>query len=304
MPNRCGKRQYLFVWSALALVKRNSLQSLIAVFYNWHWRNFFTGNIYQGPWKAICVPGLNCYSCPGAWGACPIGSLQSAYSGTVLRFPFYVLGLMLAWGLLFGRVICGWLCPFGFLQELLYALPSRKIKKRPWMAKLTYIKYGILVLFVVVIPLLFYGQRGRGTPAFCKYICPAGIVEGAIPLFATRQNLWQLAGWITTWKFAVCFFLLGLAIVMYRPFCRFICPLGAWYGFFHQTALLGVTVDSKKCIHCHKCALICKNDVQIAGDRECVSCGECLATCPTRAISYRHWPRKRVRENKKINKGW
>ena len=84
------------------------------------------GRIWQGPSKQVCVPGLNCYSCPGALGACPIGSLQSFMSGAVLRFPFYVLGLMILFGLILGRRICGWLCPFGLVQELLYKIPTPK----------------------------------------------------------------------------------------------------------------------------------------------------------------------------------
>lgn len=105
------------------MAKRTLIQILTAFLYNGNLPGFLNGRIWQGPSKSICVPGLNCYSCPGALGACPLGALQSSLSGVLLRFPFYVLGLMLLFGLLFGRTVCGWLCPFGFIQELLYKIP-------------------------------------------------------------------------------------------------------------------------------------------------------------------------------------
>jgi ferredoxin-type protein NapH len=111
------------------LAKRTLIQILTAFLYNGNLPGFLNGRIWQGPSKSICVPGLNCYSCPGALGACPLGALQSSLSGVLLRFPFYVLGLMLLFGLLFGRTVCGWLCPFGFIQELLYKIPSPKFTK-------------------------------------------------------------------------------------------------------------------------------------------------------------------------------
>lgn len=116
---------------------------------------FLNGRIWQGPSKSICVPGLNCYSCPGALGACPLGALQSSLSGVLLRFPFYVLGLMLLFGLLFGRTVCGWLCPFGFIQELLYKIPSPKFTKNKATRTLTKLKYIIGLLFVIILPVIF-----------------------------------------------------------------------------------------------------------------------------------------------------
>ena len=73
------------------------------------------GNIYKGDLKGMCVPGLNCYSCPGAIGACPLGSLQSALLNSKFKTPYYILGLLIIFGALLGRVVCGFLCPFGLL---------------------------------------------------------------------------------------------------------------------------------------------------------------------------------------------
>ena len=159
------------------MAKRSIIQWLTTLLYNAHLPGFWQGRIYRGPLKSVCVPGLNCYSCPGAVGACPLGSLQSSLSGVILHFPFYVLGFLLLIGLLFGRLICGWACPFGLVQELLYKLPTPKIKLSPAVQKFTLLKYIITVLFVIVLPLAFYYYDSIGIPAFCKFICPVGTLE-------------------------------------------------------------------------------------------------------------------------------
>ena len=267
--------------------KRFWVQAAASLLHNPHLANFLNGRIYRGPTKAICTPGLNCYSCPGAAGACPIGSLQSFLSGVSPRFPAYVLGAILLMGLAFGRFICGWLCPFGFVQELLYRLPGKKLKKSLLTKRLSQLKYIWSILFVLVLPLVFWGVTGVGIPAFCKFICPAGTLEGAVPLLSTNAMLRSAAGVITVWKFTLLAVFLGLMIVIYRPFCRWFCPLGAAYGCCNRQAILGVAVDPQRCIHCGRCAKVCGMDTTIAGDRECISCGDCLKHCPTKAIYFR-----------------
>ena len=109
--------------------RRRYIQLLAAVLMNAHITGFYEGKIYQGKLKAVCTPGLNCYSCPGAYLSCPLGSFQSALVANRNKVPYYVLGMLLLFGALFGRFICGFLCPFGLIQELLYKLPVPKIKK-------------------------------------------------------------------------------------------------------------------------------------------------------------------------------
>ena len=103
--------------------KRKVIQIISTFLYNPNIFNFFEGKIYKGNAKSVCVPGLNCYSCPGAIGSCPLGSLQNSIANPLLKFPFYILGLLLLFGILLGRTICGFLCPFGLIQELLYKIP-------------------------------------------------------------------------------------------------------------------------------------------------------------------------------------
>lgn len=267
------------------MAKRAIVQWFSALLYNANLPGFYQGHIYTGPLKRLCVPGLNCYSCPGALGACPLGSLQSSFSGVLLHFPFYVLGFLMLMGLLFGRLICGWACPFGLVQELLYKLPIPKIKLSPGLQRLTIIKYFITIFFLVLLPLAFYYLDGMGVPAFCKYICPAGTLEAALPLAALDVDIRASLGGLFTWKLVVLITILVASSCVYRPFCRFLCPLGAIYSLFNKLSLYGVKVDMTKCIGCDKCLHRCPMQCQSVGNRECIHCGQCAEVCPTKAIS-------------------
>lgn len=265
--------------------KRTFIQWCTALLYNANLPGFLQGRIYRGPVKSVCVPGLNCYSCPGAVGACPLGSLQSSLSGVILHFPFYVLGLIMLVGLFFGRLICGWACPFGLMQEILYKLPTPKIKLSPAVQRFTLLKYLITVIFLVVLPLGFYFIDGIGIPAFCKYICPAGTLEAALPLAAVNKDIRSTLGGLFTWKLMILLMVILASACIYRPFCRFICPLGAIYSFFNKLSIYGVKVDMSKCIGCDKCLRHCPMQCQSLGDRECIHCNACAEVCPTKAIS-------------------
>ena len=265
--------------------KRTFIQWCTALLYNANLPGFLQGRIYRGPVKSVCVPGLNCYSCPGAVGACPLGSLQSSLSGVILHFPFYVLGLIMLVGLFFGRLICGWACPFGLMQEILYKLPTPKIKLSPAVQRFTLLKYLITVIFLVVLPLGFCFIDGIGIPAFCKYICPAGTLEAALPLAAVNKDIRSALGGLFTWKLMILMIAILASSCIYRPFCRFICPLGAIYSLFNKLSIYGVKVDMGKCIGCDKCLRHCPMQCQSVGDRECIHCNACAEVCPTKAIS-------------------
>lgn len=260
-------------------MKRKITQVICAILYNCHITGFATGKIYQGPVKGMCVPGLNCYSCPGAVAACPLGSLQSALVSSKYKFPYYILGLLLLFGALLGRFVCGYLCPFGFLQELLYKIPTPKLKKHRWTRWLSYLKYVILVLFVIILPLVTL------TPAFCKYICPAGTLEAGLPLVWMNEALQALTGHLYLWKLLLMILFLISMIFIFRSFCRFFCPLGAFYSLFNRISLLQIRVDQNRCDHCHACVQHCRMDIRTPGDHECIQCGECIRCCHCHAIS-------------------
>lgn len=268
--------------------KRRLIQVYAALLYNANIKGFVKGEIYQSETtKYMCVPGLNCYSCPGAVGACPMGALQNALANTDTRAPYYVLGILALFGLMLARTICGFLCPIGLCQELLYKIRTPKLKKGRVTRVLSYLKYVILAL-AIAIPLI-YALRDIPLPAFCKYICPAGTLGGAVMLLInpSNANMFGMLGWQFTWKFGLAIAFVVASVFIFRVFCRFFCPLGAIYGFFNKFALLGVTVDKESCTDCGLCVMHCKMDVKRVGDHECINCGECMAVCPTKAISWK-----------------
>lgn len=268
-------------------LKRKIVQIIVAIGTNGYFKGFIDGTIYKGSSKHICVPGLNCYSCPGALGSCPIGSLQAVISSVKYKFSYYVIGSLMFFGAFFGRFVCGWLCPFGLIQELLNKIPSPKFKVNKKLHGLKYLKYVILVLFVILLPMFMVNDFGMGDPTFCKYICPAGTLEGGIPLVLMNKSLQSAIGWLYAWKVFLLVVTIILSIVLFRPFCRFICPLGAIYSFFNPISLYRYKVDNNKCTGCGICSKKCKLDIDVhknPNSLECIRCGECISNCPSDAI--------------------
>ena len=269
---------------------RGFIQAAATLITNIHLPNFAKGSIYQGSGKTVCVPGLNCYSCPAASGACPIGSFQAVVGSSKFNFSYYVTGTLILLGVLLGRFVCGFLCPFGWLQELLHKIPGKKLSTKRLKA-LTYIKYVVLLFAVVLLPVLVVNDVGMGDPFFCKYVCPQGVLEGAIPLAIANAGIRSALGQLFTWKLVVLIAVVVLSVLFYRPFCKWICPLGAFYALMNKVSLLGIRVDACKCVSCGKCSKVCQMDVDVTrapNHAECIRCGKCIGACPVDAIRYRY----------------
>lgn len=269
---------------------RGWIQAVAALGTNIHLPNFFKGTIYQGKGKMVCVPGLNCYSCPGAAGTCPIGAVQAVIGSSKFQFAYYITGFLIFLGVLLGRLICGFLCPFGWLQDLIHKIPGKKLSTKK-LRPLRFLKYGILIVFVILLPLLMTNDIGMGDPYFCKYICPQGVIEGAIPLALANVSIRGALGKLFAWKSVISITVILLSWLFYRPFCKWICPLGAFYSLFNRVSLLGIQVDAGKCASCGKCQRICGMDVDVTktpNHAECIRCGKCMRFCPTGAIRYRY----------------
>lgn len=267
--------------------RRKVLQIAAFGFTNSDFGNFAKGVINKGDWKKFCVPGMNCYSCPAAKFACPIGALQAVNGSMDFSFSFYVVGFLLAIGVLVGRLICGFLCPFGLIQELIHKIPSRKLRLP---AVFKWVKYLLLVGTVFIIPIFVTDFMDMGEPAFCQYICPVGTLEGGVSLMAANAQLRQLIGPLFWLKLSILIFILIGCVFICRFFCKLACPLGAFYGVLNKISAYHLEVDEDKCVHCGRCARECPMDVDPCknpNSMECIRCGHCRAVCPAGAIHFR-----------------
>jgi len=250
------------------------------------------------PMTGLMYPYFFCVASPGAWAACPIGLLE--YSFTI--FPLgvvvllYIISFLGIMTMLFGRGFCGWACPIGFLNEIIFHIRryfrpviepiGRAVEKTPipsffkrYSINPRLYKYIILVL----IPVTSYAS---GKMIFTD-IDPIGGITATIPtllqggyrpdrLFAVKMFL------VFVW------FVMGLLVV--RSWCKYLCPLGAAFAPMNKVSLLSLSYDENKCINCNLCIKACPMDVNIFDDSrstECILCGRCVAVCPTAALKMK-----------------
>jgi len=255
----------------LLSARRRWVQAVSFVVMNSYFLQTFT--------KAIPCPGLNCYACPGAIFACPIGTLQ--HFAATGQIPYYTLGVLGLLGALVGRLSCGWLCPFGWLQELMYGL-RRRLRRPKWQMseRWGWLRYVFLIVLVGLVPFLTH------EPWFSK-LCPQGTLQAGIPLVLVDADLRAQVGWLYVLKIAI---LLGFLVWMMstkRPFCRFVCPLGAIWSPFNRVSTLRLTVDQETCTQCGACLRVCPVDIPVYENPDssrCIRCMECIPVCPEASI--------------------
>ena len=251
----------------------------------------FIKGIYQGSSKQYCAPFINCHSCPSATFACPAGLIQHYFTYNhlfkVWILPKFVIGFLILITLGVGKLVCGWICPFGTIQTLLYRLKS--IKFSIPQNKIHFVKYFIFLLMIIYLPILL------GEPWFCK-LCPVGSLEAGIPLVSfgnASSELRLLALSLFNIKLSILLVIILSSIFVKRPFCRFICPIGTIFTLFNKFSLLKIKVDDANCIHCGKCSKLCpiENEAPIAARSiDCYLCGECVRGCPTSCVSFNFKP--------------
>ncbi len=268
---------------------RTWFQILYTIITNGYAYGFMSGKIYKGSMKYACVPGLNCYSCPGALASCPLGALQNALNKRNFSVPFAVLGFFFVFGSLFGRFVCGWLCPFGLVQDLLHKIPL--FKKRKQMPKHEILKYGkyVTLFGLVIIGSAFLFTGFVKIPAFCKFLCPSGTLFGAIPLLSTNTMLQSQIGGLFFWKLGILLAIVLLSIKVYRPFCQYLCPLGAIYGWFNKFSLVQIRWEKESCTSCGACKRACPVNLspeEISVSPECIRCGKCVDACPAKCLYF------------------
>ncbi len=246
------------------MLKKRSIRKYVQML------SFVLYNPFGFTFKYCPVPALNCYACPWALGACPIGSLQ--HFMVIKKIPFLLIGFFTLIGSTVGRLICGWACPIGWLQEMLYKIPTPKIKIN--CTQLRFFKYIVLLVLVLFIPYI------SGEPWFSK-LCFVGTLEGGVPLAVTDKSIRQVIGPFFYGKLALTVVFLFSFIFSKRFFCRFVCPLGAIYSLFNRYSFLKLNVGDG-CTKCGRCQDICPMDLKVyeePNSPECIRCFECTA-CP------------------------
>ena len=258
----------------------------------------------------VCTPVMNCHGCQFSHFSCPIGVLLH-YPGQFLTIPFLIIGTVLVLGGLFGRFLCGWICPMGLLQDLLYKIPTPKFRIPGWMG---YGKYAALIGLVILVP--WFAATGYASSwTYCQTFCPTAGLQVTIPTIyqgdyklkleptpitnnvisiptVDRKNSdtqqWQ-PNWPATIKIYLTLAFLVLFVFSSRIFCKTFCPIGAMMAVFNYFSLGKVKLPPK-CIRCNRCSNECPTDCQpmtrIAANippsrcGECVLCNKCRDVCP------------------------
>ena len=260
-------------------INRRIIQVLGLILPNSYFQVFIKdGSIYQGNAKAIVPPILNCYATPSAYTSCPVGTAQ--HFAVIGAIPYLLLGVLGIFGATIGRMTCGWICPFGFIQDLLHKIPGPKLKMPKWIS---YLKYIVLLMLVIVLPIWLQETF------FCK-ACPAGGLTGGIPQVLMNPPLRELLGALFTMKMIILSLVLIFSWLVSRFFCRALCPLGAFLGLFNKASAFSLQLIEDKCVHCGICAKVCPvgiDPVKTPNSPECIRCLECVQHCPTDALKFR-----------------
>lgn len=222
----------------------------------------------------MCSPVFHCYACPLATFACPIG-IMAQFSALHI-FPFIAIGLLVAVGALFGALICGWVCPFGYLQDLTAKVPTPKID----LPKFTgHFRYVMLIGTVLAVPYFF----GEGHPLFVCRICPAGALESAVPTMLGQAVAGEKIDWPNALKLIIFILFLIAIFFIKRPWCRVLCPLGAIFSLFNRVSAFFLRFDAEACTHCEQCHKLCEYGIEpekTPNDLRCIRCLECTKCSP------------------------
>lgn len=180
--------------------------------------------------------------------------------------------VLIVYGLLGGRVFCGWVCPVHLLTDLGDLVPwTRRLPRWPLSGKY------LALLLVFLLSLVF------AVPAF-ETVSPIGIAVRSLT-FGAGSGLVLLALIVAAeW------------LLVRRLWCRSLCPLGGLYALLGRVSPLKVAYAAALCIHCGRCRQVCFVPEVLAPcidggaarvcSGECSRCGACVGACPTAALSF------------------
>lgn len=275
--NKCHRESLVKPESIALVTKIIALLTIgpIAIFGNFGLK--ITGGFWACPFP---LPFIMCNVCPIF---CTFGQVRSGLFYGVVGTNF-----------LAGRAFCGFFCPGGIIQDLLFKVPLRKISiPRPMDSMLRYIKYGVAIL---VIGLVIYATNLWTGP----------------PLMA---ELWSL---LVRYGDEVRIVLIGTAIILLvlalfvgRSWCRYLCPFGAWISVFNKYSLLERRRSRGTCVSCRLCSQRCSGGLNPLGSGgswrslECVRCLQCYTVCQANVFQL-HWPGRRKKDEimKRDTKRW
>lgn len=255
-------------------------------------------NLWAFASERFCLPVMNCEACLLAWLGCPVGMMGRSLA--VLEFPVVVVGSLVVIGLTMGRFLCGWVCPLGFLQDLLHKIPFPKVKL-PRFAP--YVKYAVLALSVMAVPLwlalgpapepetewdmlsaedraLFSEEEAldlkeqyvvhepplKENPYFFCNLCPTAAIQVVIPAMVAEGGVFLDRGRII--RFSILAAVLLLAALNHRSFCKVLCPIGALIAITNKLTFHRIKLDPEACISCKKCNKDCPMDVPVMESQE------------------------------------
>lgn len=221
---------------------------------------------------------------PGVEGFLPISSLMSLYffflTGEIHHAHpagLFILVAILLISLVFGKAFCSWLCPIGFISEVLGDLGDKIFRRRLRIPKildwpLRMIKYLLLGFFVYVI---FFTMSSVALRMF---------LDSPYNLTADIKMYYFFAE-ITPFALTVILALVLLSIPFRGFWCRYLCPYGALLGLLSLASPQKIKRNSASCIDCSKCTTVCPSFIKVdkiktVWSDECTSCMACVDSCP------------------------
>ena len=236
-------------------------------------------------------------------------------------FPWLAIASFLVIGILVGKSLCGWVCPFGFIQDLVGFIKRKQTEFSPRTHEsMIYVKYAILGITLFISATFSaaklagvsesYGNAlGIFTKAPFTTLSPAETLFATLPkmvrdfsnaVSANQVDVFSGIANLPPLFWAQLFIMAGVlvfAAYIPRSWCKYFCPHGAIMAILNRFSFLGLHRDLHKCPKgtCRLCVEVCPMRVPILdlpwekfSDPECIYCLKCADACPNKAIKPKY----------------